>query len=310
MWRVRERLLFQVIAAPPRSAGQGLRSLGGMDSRSEIRDFLASRRARITPQQAGLVAYGRNRRVPGLRREEVAMLAGVSIDYYTQLERGKARGVSDEVLDALARALQLDEAERAHLFDLTRAVGAAPPARPRPARQQLRPSVQRVLDSLTEAAAFVRDGRLDVLAVNQLGGALYSPVLAGSAPANLARFIFLDGRTSRFYADREGIARSAVGSLRAEAGRRPADQVLTGLIGELSAGSEEFRALWAAHDVEYYRSGVQPFRHPVAGDLTLDYNAFELPADPGQTMIVYTAEPGSPSHDALRLLADRAPFSG
>jgi transcriptional regulator with XRE-family HTH domain len=281
-----------------------------MDSRSEIRDFLASRRARITPQQAGLVAYGRNRRVPGLRREEVAMLAGVSIDYYTQLERGNARGVSDEVLDALARALQLDEAERAHLLNLARAVGAARSARPLPARQQVRPSVQHILDSMTEAAAFVRDGRLDVLAVNQLGGALYSPVLAGPAPANLARFIFTGGRASGFYTDWEGIARVAVGSLRAEAGRNPADRALTGLIRELSARSEEFRALWAAHDVEYYRSGIQPFRHPVAGDLTLNYNALEIPADPGQTLIVYTAEPGSPSHDALRLLADWAPVPG
>jgi transcriptional regulator with XRE-family HTH domain len=272
-----------------------------VDNRNEIREFLASRRAKITPQQAGLVAYGRNRRVPGLRREEVAMLAGVSIDYYTQLERGNARGVSEEVLDAIARALQLDEAERTHLFDLVR---TASPARGRPARQRVRPSVQQILDSMTGAAAFVRNGRLDILSANQLGYALYSEVLADPArPANLARFIFLDGRTSRFYADREGIAHAAVGSLRAEIGRDPADRVLSELIGELSARSEEFRALWAAHDVKYYRSGVQPFRHPLAGDLTLNYNALELPADPGQTMIVYTAEPNSPSHEALNLLA-------
>jgi transcriptional regulator with XRE-family HTH domain len=279
-----------------------------VDSRSEIREFLASRRGRITPEQAGLVAYGRNRRVPGLRREEVAMLAGVSIDYYTQLERGHARGVSAEVLDAIARALHLDEAERAHLFNLAGTADTRRPLGHRPARRAVRPSVQQVLDSMTGAVAFVRDGRLDILAANPLARALYAPVLAGQAwPANLARFIFLDGRDSGFYADRDGIARDAVGSLRAEAGRNPADQVLAGLIGDLSAGSEEFRALWASHDVNFYRFGVQPFRHPVAGDLILNYNALELPADPGLTMIVYTADEGSPSADALRLLASWTP---
>jgi transcriptional regulator with XRE-family HTH domain len=282
-----------------------------VDRRKEIRQFLASRRARITPQQAGLIAYGRNRRVPGLRREEVAMLAGVSIDYYTQLERGHTRGVSEDVLEAIARALQLDDVERAHLFDLVRAVGTIPPGHPQVAGQRVRPSVQQVLDSMTGAAAFVRNGRLDILAVNELGSALYSPVLARPArPANLARFIFGYGRDSGFYADRRGMSRACVGSLRAETGRNPADEILSGLIEELSAHSEEFRALWAQHDVEYYRTGVQPFRHPIAGDLTLNYNALELPGDPGQTMIVYTADPGSPSHDGLRMLADWPSASG
>ena len=276
-----------------------------MDSRREIREFLASRRARITPEQAGLVAYGRNRRVPGLRREEVAMLAGVSIDYYTQLERGQARGVSAEVLDAIARALQLSEAEHAHLFDLMRADGSP---RPRAAPQRVRRSVQQVLDAMTEAAAFVRNGRLDVLAVNKPCSALYSPVLASQdLPVNLARFIFFDGRESGFYADWEGIARAAAGSLRAETGRSPADHVLTGLVGELSAGSEEFRELWAAHDVTFYHTGVQPFRHPAAGGFALNYTALELPSDPGQTMIVYTADPGSAAHEALQMLAAWAP---
>lgn len=271
-----------------------------MDSRREIREFLASRRARITPEQAGLVAYGRNRRVPGLRREEVAMLAGVSIDYYTQLERGQARGVSAEVLNAIARALRLSDAEHAHLFDLMRTDGAP---RSRAAPQRVRPGTQQVLDAMTEAAAFVRNGRLDVLAVNELCSALYSPVLAsGDWPVNLARFIFLDGSESGFYADWEGIARAAVGSLRAETGRSPADQVLAGLVGELSAGSEEFRELWAAHDVTFYRTGVQRFRHPAAGELALNYTALELPSDPGQTMIVYTADPGSAAHEALQML--------
>ena len=276
-----------------------------MDRRNEIRQFLASRRARITPQQAGLVAYGRNRRVPGLRREEVAMLAGVSIDYYTQLERGHARGVSDDVLEAITRTLQLNDVERAHLFRLMRADG---PASPQVTEQRVRPSVRQVLDAMTGAAAFVRNGRLDILAINELGSVLYSPVLAGSdRPANLARFIFGYGRDSGFYTDREGMARACVGNLRAETGRNPSDRLLADLIGELLAHSGEFRALWAAHDVEYYRTGIQPFRHRLAGDLTLNYNAFELPGDPGQTMIVYTADPATPSCEALTRLATRSP---
>jgi transcriptional regulator with XRE-family HTH domain len=278
-----------------------------MDSRSEIRQFLASRRARITPQQAGLVAYGRNRRVPGLRREEVAMLAGVSIDYYTQLERGQARGVSEEVLDAIARALQLDDVEQAHLRDLARATSAGHTAHSpdhAPTTHEVRQSVRQVLDALTGAAAFVRNGRLDVLAVNRLGRALYADVLSAAQwPPNLARFIFLDPRIEGLYADPDGIARAAVGSLRAAAGRDPSDGVLTRLVQELSEQSAKFRALWAAHDVDYYRAGVQPFRHPVAGEFTLDFNAFELPADPGLTMIVYTADQGTPAHDALTRLS-------
>jgi transcriptional regulator with XRE-family HTH domain len=278
-----------------------------VDNRNEIREFLASRRARITPQQAGLVAYGRNRRVLGLRREEVALLAGVSIDYYTQLERGNARGVSAEVLEGLATALQLDEAERAHLFDLVRTARTPRQARLQPAQHRVRASVQEVLDCLTGAAAFVRNGRLDILAANQLGCALYSEALADPArPANLARFIFLTGRGSRLYADWDGIAHAAVGSLRAEAGRDPSDSGLSDLVAELSSGSNEFRTMWAAHNVKYYRSGVQPFHHALVGDLILNYNALELPADPGLTMIVYTAAPGSASREALGLLASGA----
>jgi len=232
------------------------------------------------------------------------MLAGVSIDYYTQLERGNAGGVSAEVLDAIARALHLDEAERAHLFDLAGTADTWRPRGDRPAREAVRPSVQEVLDSITSAAAFVRNGRLDILAANPLARALYAPVLDGPVqPANLARFIFLDGRDSGFYADRDGITHAAVGSLRAETGRNPTDQVLADLIGELYAGSEEFRGMWTSHDVHFYRFGAQPFRHPAAGDLTLNYNALELPADPGLTMIVYTAIAGSPSARALDLLA-------
>jgi len=210
------------------------------------------------------------------------------------------RGASDDVLDGIARALQLDEVERAYLADLARMANASPAARRRPTRQQIRPSVQRLLDSMTGTAAFARNGRLDILAANQLGYALYSPVFADPArPPNLARFVLLDKRSAEFYGDWAGIALAAVGSLRAEVGRQPYDRALTSLVGELSMHSQELRQRWAAHDVEYYRSGIQPFRHPVADDLDLDYDALEIPADPGLTIIAYSAEPGSPSQQAL-----------
>jgi len=276
--------------------------------RGEIRQFLTTRRAKITPEQAGLPRYGGRRRVTGLRREEVALLAGISIEYYTRLERGDARGVSDEVLDALARALQFDDVERAHLDDLIRTANAGPPNRRRPTRERVRPSVQRILDTMTGTAAFARNGRLDILSANRLGYALYSPAfLDPRRPVNLARFIFLDRRSTEFYRDWDGIAHAAVGSLRAEAGRDPYDPALTGLIGELSTRSPEFRTRWAAHDVKYYRSGVQPFRHPIVGDLTLDYDALEIPADPGLTIVAYSAEPDSAAQLALDQLATWVP---
>jgi transcriptional regulator with XRE-family HTH domain len=275
-----------------------------MDNRSEIREFLASRRARITPQQAGLPAYGANRRVPGLRREEVALLAGVSVDYYTQMERGNLGGVSDSVLDALAGALQLDEAERAHLFDLAGTANAPTRARPRPGPQRVRPSIQRLLDAMTGVPAYVRTGRLDILAVNRLGHALYAPVLAGQGlPVNLARSLFLNPRSSDFYVDWEQTVNQAVAILRGEAGRNPYDQRLQDLVGELSTRSPEFRARWAAHNVRLHRSGGKQLHHSVAGDLELTYEALELPADPGLTMITYTAEPASASQEALVFLA-------
>jgi transcriptional regulator with XRE-family HTH domain len=282
------------------------------DIRGEVREFLTTRRAKVSPERAGLPRYGGRRRVAGLRRDEVAQLAGISIEYYTRLERGNVRGVSDEVLDGIARALQLDEVERAYLTDLARMANASPAARRRPARQQIRPSVQRLLDSMTNTVAFVRNGRLDILAANQLGYALYSPVLDSPASgeprrsANLARFIFLDDQSAQFYRDWDGIARATVGSLRAEAGRAPHDRALTSLVGELSLRSQEFRERWAAHDVVYYRRGIQPFRHPLVGDLDLEYDALEIPADPGQTIIAYSAEPGSAARDALGILASWA----
>jgi transcriptional regulator with XRE-family HTH domain len=277
----------------------------GHDARGELGQFLRTRRAKITPGQAGLPNYGGRRRVPGLRREEVALLAGISIEYYTRIERGSVRGVSDDVLDALARALQLDDVERAHLIDLVHAANARPRGgRHSVGRDQVRPSVQRLLDSMTGVAAFVRNARLDILSANHLGYALYSPAFLDPVrPVNLARFVFLDRRSTEFYRDWDRIAHDAVGSLRAEAGRNPHDKALTGLVGELATRSDEFRVRWGGHDVRYYRSGTQPFHHALVGDLTLDYDALEIPADPGQTIVAYSAPAGSAAQYALDQLA-------
>jgi transcriptional regulator with XRE-family HTH domain len=277
-----------------------------VDNRTEVREFLATRRAKLTPDRAGVPLYGTRRRVPGLRREEVAQLAGVSTDYYTRLEKGNLSGASDAVLDAIARALHLDEAERDHLFDLARAAraGGRQPRRPRP---QVRPSVVRILDSMTTTPAFVRNGRLDVLAVNALGRALYAPVFDDAGrDANLARFCFLDPRAAEFYPDWDDAARTTVALLRTEAGRDPHDKGLTDLVGELATRSEEFRTRWAAHDVRLHRTGVKHFRHPVVGEIHLAFDALELPAEKGLTLTAYTADPGSPDEEKLALLASWA----
>lgn len=277
-----------------------------MDHRSEVREFLSARRGRITPDRAGLPTWGGHRRVPGLRREEVALLAGVSVDYYTRLERGDLSGASDVVLDALARALQLDEAETAHLFDLARTANASPRARtPRRRTDAVRPSIQRLLDAMTEAPAILRNNHFDYVAANRLARALYAPVFASPAP-NSARFAFLDPGAPDFYVDYDAVARELVATMRGEAGRNPFDKRLTDLVGELSTRSELFRALWAAHEVRYHRSGVKKLRHPIVGDLELTYEAFELPADPGLILSTYTAEPGTASADGLRMLASWA----
>jgi transcriptional regulator with XRE-family HTH domain len=280
-----------------------------VDTRSEIREFLTSRRAKITPEQAGLTSYG-PRRVPGLRREEVAVLAGVSVPYYTRIERGDMNGVSDSVLEALARALQLDEAERAHLFDLARALRpTSPPRRRRAPRKRVRPSIQHVLDGLTGAAAFVHNARLDNLAANQLGYALYSDMFSratGPGPVNSARYIFLDPRARDFYADWDRAANDVAALLRSAAGHDPYDRDLTDLVGELSTQSAEFRTRWAAHNVRFHDTGTKDLHHPVVGDITLTYNRMELPADPGQMLTIWTAEPGSKSAEALSLLGSWA----
>jgi transcriptional regulator with XRE-family HTH domain len=278
-----------------------------MDPRTEIRDFLTSRRARITPQDAGLKVYGR-RRVPGLRREEVATLAGLSVDYYNRLERGHLAGASDSVLDALADALRLDEAERAHLLDLARASQPASRARRRASTQRVRPSVQWMLDSMTGSAAFAENGRLDALGANQLGRALY-PALFGEGrrqPANWARFVFLNPQARDFYADWDRSAKDCVAILRSEAGRNPHDRQLSDLVGELATQSEEFRALWAAHNVRLHTKGIKRFNHPIVGELELSFDRLEVTADPGVMIVAYTAEPGSRSAEAFGLLASWA----
>jgi transcriptional regulator with XRE-family HTH domain len=271
---------------------------------NEIREFLTTRRARITPEQTGLPHRGGGRRrVSGLRREEVAMLAGISVEYYTQLERGNVRGVSEDVLEAVVRALQLDDIERTHLFDLTRAAKQLP-ARRQDKPQQVRPSVQRVLDTITEGAAFIRNPRADFLTGNRLAYALYADAFTTlERPVSLPRFVFLNPRARIFYRKWENLASVTVGALRAEAARDAYDQDLTQLIGELSMRSDDFRRMWATHDVTQYRSGTQYFHHDTVGDLDLNYESFDLAGDIAQTMVVYTAPPGSPSQLALDRLA-------
>jgi transcriptional regulator with XRE-family HTH domain len=274
-----------------------------MDNRTEVRDFLTSRRARITPEQAGLPLYGTNRRVTGLRREEVALLAGVSTDYYTRLERGNLSGVSESVLDALAGALQLDESERTHLLDLARASNTSGRQRRTAPRQHVRPGVQRILDSIS-APAYVRNNRLDVLGVNRLGRALFSDLYAHDARSpNLARYMFLEPRSQDFYVDWAAVAKDVVSALRIEAGRNPYDRGLTDLVGELSTRSAEFRNWWASHSVRFHRTSTKQMHHAVAGALELTGEALDLPGDTGLTIITYTVEPATPSAQALEFLS-------
>jgi transcriptional regulator with XRE-family HTH domain len=242
--------------------------------------------------------------VAGLRREEVALLADISVEYYTRLERGNARGVSDEVLDAVGRALQLDEAERAHLLDLVRVANVAPGPRRALPQQLVRPSIRRIVDAMAAIPAFVHNGRLDLLYLNPLAQAFYSEQLRDpSRPPNSARFLFLDPRARTFYLEWQNVAHDIVAALRGEAGRQPYDRALSDLVGLLSTRSEEFRSLWAGHDVRFHRTGTKRFHHPLVGDMTLAYESLELPADPGLTLVTYSAEPGSPSEAALHELA-------
>jgi transcriptional regulator with XRE-family HTH domain len=277
-----------------------------MDTRNDLREFLTTRRARLTPDQIGLPDYGGRRRVPGLRREEVALVAGMSIEYYIRLERGNATGVSEAVLEGISRALQLDDAERSHLYDLVRAANQG--ARPRPRRgrataQQVRPGVRQLLDAMDNVPAFVQNGRLDIVAVNRLARAVFSEMyVQPQRPANFGRFVFLDPRAQTFYRDWADAAQQTVALLRTEAGRAPRDRALTDLVGQLSTRSDAFRTLWASHDVRDHRTGIKIIRHPVVGDLDLSYEAMGLTSDRGLLFMAYTAAPGSPSDDALRVL--------
>lgn len=281
--------------------------MGTIDLRREVRDFLSSRRARISPEQAGLPAYGGNRRVKGLRREEVALLAGVSIDYYIRMERGNLAGASESVLDSLASALQLDDAERDHLFALARESGAPAKRRKTKTTANVRPVLQQVLDAVTDAPAWIRNGRHDILAMNQLARALYVPVLADPRrPANTTRFVYLDPAAEDFFVDYDQIARDAAAMLRLEAGRNPHDEDLVALVGELSTRSELFRQHWASQDVRFHRSGRKRLRHPAVGQLDLDFEALELPSEPGLQLNIYTAAAGTPTADGLKLLASWA----
>jgi transcriptional regulator with XRE-family HTH domain len=276
-----------------------------MSKKDDVREFLISRRANVTPEQAGLPDTGGERRVPGLRREEVAMLAGLSTDYYTRLERGKIRGASESVLNAIARALQLDDVEREHLFDLARIAPGTSAARSRkPTRGSVRASVQRVLDNMNIPAVVV-NAQQDLIASNLMGRALFAPHFEADKP-NLARFIFLDSRARDFYADWPLACSLTAAMLRFEVGRDPLGSDLTALIGELSTRSPQFRKNWAEQDVHEHRTGRKVYRHPEFGELDISYDVFEMPGEPGLSIATYTAEEGTPSADKLALLASWA----
>lgn len=282
-----------------------------MDNRAEAREFLISRRAKLTPQQVGLPDVG-TRRVPGLRRSEVAALAGVSIEYYAKLERGSLAGVSASVLDAIARALQLDDAERTHLFHLAQAANGtsrlAQPRRRQAKRWNPRPSLQWVLDGYTDGPAIVRNGRMDLRATNHLGRAMHSSLYdrePGRHP-NFARCTFLDDDSHRFYPDWDTAADTCVAILRTEAGRDPHDKALHDLVGELSTRSDEFRRRWSAHNVRLHGAGTKQFHHTAVGNLDLAYESVDMISEPGLTLTLYAAEPASPTAEALKLLASWA----
>lgn len=281
-----------------------------MDNRAEVREFLTTRRAKLTASDVGLPDIGQ-RRVPGLRRGEVAALAGVSIEYYSRLERGVIAGASSSVLEAIAQALRLDDTERAHLFDLARAADGIPTSgrrrRPASATTTSRPSLGWLLESITEGIAFVRNPQQDLLATNALGRAFYTPLIGdGGRTPNLARFQFLDPASRDFYPDWDLFAHMCVSIMRAQAGRDPHNRAMQDLVGELSTQSETFRRLWGSHDVRTHGTGTKRFAHPDVGEVEFAYEELALTAEPGLAIIVYTAEPGSPSAEKVHLLASLA----
>jgi transcriptional regulator with XRE-family HTH domain len=273
-----------------------------LDPRVELSEFLRTRRARLTPADVGLAGHGRRRRVPGLRREELAQLAGVSVAYYTRLEQGNGRNVSAEVLDAISAALRLSDAEHAHLLHL------AKPTRPRrratPQRQQVRAALSELLSAMEGVPAYVWGRRTDVLAWNRTASAVFGD-WAARAPRdrNWARITFLDPAARELFVDWEAKAADVVGQLRLDAGQHPNDPLLAALVGELSVRSEDFRRLWAVHDVQRKSHGSMRLTHPLAGEFTLRYETFALAADQELALSTYHAEPGSASEQALRLVA-------
>ncbi|MCI0143024.1 helix-turn-helix transcriptional regulator [Arthrobacter bambusae] len=275
-----------------------------MNYSNDVREFLTTRRARITPAKAGLPTFAGTRRVAGLKREEVAMLAGMSTEYYARLERGNLRGVSEPVLESLASALQLDEAERTHLFNLARAAMAASrPARTRKPRTELRPSIEGVLRGMSGTPAYVRNARMDIVAANSLCFALYAGVLEPETlPVNLARFVFLDPRSHDFFVKWDSIADDLASSLRVRSGKSPTDSALKSLVGELITGSQDFATRWARHDVRFHRTARKVLRNPVVGEIELTGDSLELPGE-DLTIVVYTAEPGSRDQEKLDFLA-------
>lgn len=294
-------------AGPLFLAGTGV-PLMSMNTADAISEFLTTRRAKLTPQKVGLPDFGGRRRVPGLRREEVALVAGMSPEYYKRIERGNATGVSEAVINGVSRALQLDDAEHAHLRDLIRAAnaGAHPQQRQQPARKDhLTPGMRQTIDAMSTVPVYVQNGRLDAVATNTLGQTLFSELLdAAHVPANAARFIFLDPRAQTFYRDWETQTSQIVAMLRAEVGRSPYDRKLSDLLGELTTRSELFGKLWGAHDVREHRTGVKTIHHPVVGDLDLTYQAMDVTSDRGLQMIVFSAAPGSATHERLQVLAN------
>lgn len=286
--------------------GRARRNVEAVDNKDEVREFLTSRRAKLTPEQAGVIGGG-VRRVAGLRRGEVATLAGVSVEYYAKIERGSIGGVSDSVLHSIARALQLDDAERAHLHDLARAAHLPTPTRPR-SRGNGRPTpvskgMQLVLDAITGGPALIRNGRMDILATNMLGRALHSETLESPGEGNIARYAFLDPRARDFYPHWESAADIVVAILRTEAGRDPYDKAIQDLVGELSTRSDEFRVRWGAHDVRLHGAGRKTFIHPIVGEVEFAYEDMQLVQQPGLTFLIYATESGSPSEERIRLLA-------
>lgn len=280
-----------------------------MDNRTEVRDFLTARRARLKPEDVGLPNFGGRRHVKGLRREEVAMLAGVSSEYYARLERGDVAGVSDQVLDALADVLQLDDTERAHLANLARTASATGRTRrPKVAPQSVRPGVLAAVNAITGAPAFVRNGALDILAVNDLGRAYYAPLFeaAGDGTPNIAKFNVFDPAARSFYPDWTRAIDGTVAILRYEAAKNPYDRRITEVIGELSTRSEVFRDRWANAVVHRHDAGLKVAIHPAVGELSLHMVGTEVITEPGLSIMIYSAEAGSAGEEKLRLLASWA----